>query len=112
MITKVAIPLQNDVLAEIFREHKACRVYEIEGDRILGIQLLHVRFNHMEDILDWFSKNSITDLIVHKIFKKDIDKFINSKVNLFLGVKQTNADTLIHDFLDRSLISDVKFIVN
>jgi hypothetical protein len=112
MITKVAIPLNNNILAETFRAHEVCRVYEIEDDKLINEQTFNVRFNGLQELLDLFVENNITDIIVHKILEEDVKKIIHSKVNLFLGVGQAATDVIIQKYLTHSLKTDVKYIVN
>ena len=65
------------------------------------------------DILDlpvFLEKRGVTDVISFKVSKKIISLFASRKVNLFVGVRQDNPQTLIDKYLQGSLESDKKII--
>jgi len=59
----------------------------------------------------WSEKFKITDVIVHGIDKESMAVLSTTKINLFVGVKISNPDLLIKDFLNGTLRSDTHSIV-
>ncbi|NQU88595.1 MAG: hypothetical protein HQ541_22850 [Mariniphaga sp.] len=107
---KIAIPVIEGKLSQYFGQCSHYLIYEIEGDEIVKTELEIPVSYDLSEIPEWAAKQGITDIITYKIDQQIISKFINNKINLFIGVPFDTPQNLIDDYLNGRLISDEKII--
>lgn len=106
-MTKVAIPIKNNLLSEVFGECSDCIIFDINNGSIENTKQKAPPLKSGSALLKWMNKWEITDIIVHHINKPLINFFSNTKINLFIGVPIDKPKNLIDEYLKGTLNSDV-----
>ena len=107
---RIAIPIIDGKLSPFFGQCSHYQIFEINGKHIsqkimeipLGIDVMKLP--------EWASLQGITDIIAFRIDQRILSRFINNKINLFVGVPMDSPQALIEDYLNGKLTSDEKII--
>lgn len=105
-MSKIAIPVRDNFLCGDFSHCSCFLVYEINHQNIIGKKIDFFPKRFKNEIADWAEKYGITDMIVRGIDKESLEVFSTTRINLFVGVKISNPDLLVEDFLNGTLRSD------
>jgi len=103
---KIAIPITENILSERFGKCSHYIVYEIEKKTIVNKKNIVPPINDIDKLATWAESTGITDVIVNYISKYYLEYFSNTKINLFVGVKQDTPEQLIERYLNGTLKSD------
>lgn len=109
-MSKVAIPVLNEVLSNSFNNCGYYDIYEIDQKKIISQKREKLCHKTSHDLNIWVADKGITDLIVHGIDKSSVDYFADTKVNLFVGVSINEPAKLIEDYLKGTLQSNTKVL--
>lgn len=109
-MSRVAIPILNDVLSTDFNECGYYDIYEIDQKKIVAQNREKLCNKTSNDLNNWIIKKGITDIIVHGIDKVSVNYFAETKVNLFVGVSISSPNELIDAYLKGTLQSNTKII--
>jgi predicted Fe-Mo cluster-binding NifX family protein len=107
---RVAIPIIHGKLSQYFGQCSHYQIFEINGNQITRSELEVPPFSNLSQLPEWASQQGITDIIAYKIDHRIISRFINNKINLFVGVGFDSPQALIDDYLNGRLKSDEKII--
>lgn len=110
-MTKIAIPVKDDLLSRSFNACTYFLIYEIRERKIVGKKIDFFPDSFRANISQWSDSSGITDVIVHYIDESSLEALSSTKINLFVGVKISTPDILVEDFLDGTLKSDTHNIV-
>lgn len=110
-MTKIAIPVKDDLLSRSFNSCTYFLIYEIKDKKIVGKKVNFFPDEFRAKIPHWSDVAGITDVIVHHIDETSLDTLSSTKMSLFVGVKIINPDRLVEDFLDGTLKSDTHNVV-
>lgn len=109
-MSKVAIPVLNEVLSTSFNNCGYYYIFEIDHKQIVSQNREILCHKTSQELNTWVAEKGITDLIVHGIDKSSVDYFADTKVNLFIGVNINEPGKLIEDYLKGTLQSNTKVI--
>lgn len=109
-MTKIAIPVKDDLLSSSFNDCSYFLIYEIVDRKIVGKKIDFFPEEFKAKIDQW-SYSGITDVIVHYIDELSISVLTSTKINLFVGVKVSQPDDIIEEFLSGTLKSDTHTMV-
>ncbi len=107
---RIAIPVNDNILSEYFGQCSHYEIFEIEGEKITHNKVGYPPHHDVTRLPEWAAQQGITDVITYKIDNRIISRFINNKINLFIGVPLLSPDILIDDYLNGRLKSDEKII--
>jgi predicted Fe-Mo cluster-binding NifX family protein len=110
-MTKIAIPVKDDLLSRSFNACTYFLIYEIRDKKIVGKKINFFPDEFKSTIPDWSDVAGITDVIVHHIDESALETLTSTKISLFVGVKINTPDRLVEDFLDGTLKSDTHNVV-
>ena len=106
---KVVLPVSGECLSENFTRCFYYLIYEIENRKIVSKKVEIFPKGFLLGISDWPEKLGITDVIAHKIDEASFAEFNCSKINLFVGVRISQSDLLIEEYLNGTLRSDTHY---
>jgi predicted Fe-Mo cluster-binding NifX family protein len=107
---RVAIPIVQGKLSQYFGQCSHYLIFDIDGKKISSTELEVPPLHDLIGIPGWAAQQGITDIIAYKIDSRIISRFINNKINLFVGVRFDTPLALIDDFINGRLKSDEKII--
>lgn len=107
---RVAIPILEEKLSEYFGQCSHYEIFEIDGQKISRHNIDMAPDKHRGDLPEWTLSKGITDIIVHKVDKQIISRFLANKINLFVGVEINSPQLLIEDYLNGKLTSNKNII--
>ncbi len=110
-MSKIVIPVNDDLLSSSFNACTYFLIYEIKEQRVAAkqIDLFPDAFREKMDL--WSERLGITDLIVHYIDEHALNVLSSTKINLFVGVKIDSPDKLVKEFLKGTLKSETHNIL-
>ena len=111
-MSKLAIPVKDDLLSRSFSSCAYFLIYEIVGKEIVSKKIDFFPDDFLVRISDWQHTSDITDIVVHYIDESVLERLTSTKINLFVGVKISSPDRLVEDFLDGTLKSDTQKILD
>jgi predicted Fe-Mo cluster-binding NifX family protein len=106
-MTKIAIPLKENLLSELFGECSGYFIYDISNKSVIGKKHKSPPIKSVLGLFEWVTQLGITDLIVHRMDEEFIKYFSQTKINLFIGVPIDCPEKLIEEYLKGELHSDV-----
>jgi predicted Fe-Mo cluster-binding NifX family protein len=107
-MTKIAIPITENLLSEKFGKCSFYEVIEIDNNTIKNKSQKYPSWNNFNEFYSWIENEKITDVIVHKIDKSTLTYFADTKINLFVGINISSPEKLIQEYLNGSLKSNAK----
>ena len=110
-MTKIAIPVKDNLLCRSFSSCTYFLIYEIENKKIVSKKINFYPNEFRADIDHWSDNPGITDVIVHYIDEKSLTILTLTKIDLFVGVNITTPDLLVEEFLNGKLKSNTKKLV-
>ncbi len=110
-MSKVAIPVKDNLLSRSFNFCSFFLIYEVKERKIIGKKIEFFPYKFRSDISGWSDKSGITDVIVNTIDEASLSEITASKINIFVGVKISTPDLLIAEFLQGTLRSDTRHIL-
>lgn len=105
-MTKVAIPVTDNMLSHNFTDCAYYLIYEIGDTKIIDNTTEFTPEKQVEGIKEWTRKWNITDIITRDIDQISLRYFADTKINLFVGVPISSPGKLIEQYLDGTLKSD------
>jgi len=106
---KVVLPVSGECLSENFSRCSNYLIYEIENRKVVSKKVEIFPKEFRLRISDWPMNLGITDVIAHKIDDASFSEISNSKINLFVGVRKSQPDLLIEEYLNGTLRSDTHY---
>ena len=103
---KIAIPVTGDLLSDKFGECSHYIIYEIINKKIVSKKSEVPPIKTVDKLANWAEGAGITDVIVNNINSCYLNYFSDTKINLFVGVKQNAPEILIEEYLNGTLQSD------
>lgn len=110
-MSRIAIPVKDDLLSRSFNTCTYFLIYDIRGKKVVGKKINFHPDDFKASIADWSDRYEISDVIVHYIDETSLEMLSATKINIFVGVKMNTPDRLVEDFLDGTLKSDTQNIV-
>ena len=107
---RVAIPIIDGRMCEYFEKCSYCEIFEIDRDSVKSIET-EVLPSDIAQLPEWANQQGITDIIAYKIDKKIISLFTEEKINLFVGINSDTSVRLIEAYVNGTLKSDEKIIL-
>ena len=107
-MTKVAIPIKDNLLSVVFGECNNYIIYEISHKSVVSKRIEIPPKKTLPSLSKWINTYGITDIIVHQMDRVLIDFLATTKVNLFIGVPIDLPENIIVDFLNGTLHSNVE----
>ncbi|PLX02263.1 MAG: ATPase [Marinilabiliales bacterium] len=102
-MTKIAIPLEGEVLAHHFGHSKLFFFAEIENNKLIK-KYNKVPPPHAEGVIpNWLADENATDVLVGGIGPKAIKILNERNINVFVGVEGADANKLVSDFISNDL---------
>lgn len=111
-MTKIAIPVKDNLLCRNFGSCTYFLIYEIRNKKIVSKKINFHPDEFRANIDQWSDASGITDVIVHYIDPKSLTILTSSKIDLFVGVNVTTPDLLVEEFLNGKLKSNTNKLVN
>jgi predicted Fe-Mo cluster-binding NifX family protein len=96
---KVAVPVENDVLVNVFEHCFQFKIFTIENQKISDEKLITAPHHQFGLFPFWLATNSVTDVIAYKMSHETINKFNCLKINVFVGVEKRDSILLINEFI-------------
>lgn len=106
-MTKIAVPIKDNLLSDVFGDCSSYLIYDINNKLHVSKREEVSTLKSDSALLEWVNTLGITDIIVHRIDKSLIDIFSDTKINLFIGVPIDNPENLIDKYQKGTLHSDV-----
>lgn len=106
---KVVLPVSGECLSENFTHCSNYLIYEIENRKIVSKKVEIFPKEFLLRISDWPGDLGITDVIAHKIDEASFAEINSTKINLFVGVRKSQPDLLIEEYLNGTLRSDTHY---
>lgn len=101
---KVAIPINHQGISQQFEECACLQVFEITN---MSVSSMHwVDLAEGSDGIEWIVQNHIDDVIAVRMLRVNMEKLIESKVNVYIGMPCRPPVDLVEDFLEGCLVSD------
>ncbi|VAW20415.1 hypothetical protein MNBD_BACTEROID01-2040 [hydrothermal vent metagenome] len=107
---RVAIPVVHGKLSEYFGQCSHYEIFEIVGGAVTSSKTEVLSHYDVAGLPDWAAQQGITDIIAYKVDKSIITRFVNNKINLFIGAPVNPPAILIEDYLNGRLKSDERII--
>lgn len=104
-MSKIAIPVKDDLLSSSFNYCSYFLIYEIKDKKIIGKKIDFFPEEFKSKIDQW-SNVGVTDVIVHYIDELSLSVLTSTKINLFVGVKISSPDLILEEFLNGTLRSN------
>jgi predicted Fe-Mo cluster-binding NifX family protein len=101
----LAIPLDNNNLAEHFGHSREFAFFEIEESKVVKEQHMEPPPHAEGTIPRWLVENGATDILVGGIGPKAVEILYNRGINVYVGVVVDEAVNLASDFIN----GDLKF---
>jgi predicted Fe-Mo cluster-binding NifX family protein len=102
---KLAMPLENGLLAQHFGHSREFAFFEIEDNKIKKEYRLEPPPHAEGTIPRWLAQNAVTDILVGGIGPKAVEILYNNGINVYVGVAVDEAVNLALDFIN----GDLKF---
>lgn len=104
MKKKIAVPVNDTgILDTHFGHCKFFALFEVDNNTIISEEKV-VPPSHEPGVLPrWLAELGATDIIAGGMGQKAIQIFNNHRVNVFVGVTQSQAKELVKGFVDDSL---------
>ncbi|MBT3302859.1 MAG: hypothetical protein HOD63_09895 [Bacteroidetes bacterium] len=109
-MVKVAIPINENFMCADFGACTTFVIYDIDQKIIKSRHVEAPIASNNIILLKWIEDMGITDLIVHRIDQTILQKFSDTKLNLFIGVSLNSPENLIDDYLHGCIQSDAQSI--
>jgi hypothetical protein len=109
---KVAIPVKNEILCDVFEHATQFKVFTTENQKIKDDTVLIAPHHQFGLFPFWLQLHDITDVIAHSIKHETINKFNCLKTNVFVGVEIKEANELLHDFMHGNLETNAEVCDN
>lgn len=103
MKKKIAIPVNDGMLAEHFGHCSHFELIDIENETILQISMVEAPPHQPGLLPPWLSEKGVTDVIAGGMGQKAIEIFKTHQVNVFTGAPSVSSHELITGFLNNSL---------
>jgi predicted Fe-Mo cluster-binding NifX family protein len=99
---KIAIPVVQGKLSRRFEYSHEFLIATVVNNHVSAERLV---YTHLQPELFpyWLANRGVTDIIAHQINHNSILKLHHNKINVFTGVKTTDAELLVKEFLDGTL---------
>lgn len=107
---RVAVPVVEGKLSEHFEECDFCEIFEIDGEKVKSNET-EVIPSDIAKLPEWAKQQNITDIIAYRIDKNIIKLFTKEKINLFIGINIDTSEKLIEGYVNGTLKSDEKIIL-
>ena len=107
IVTKIAIPVKDNLLSEMFGDCSGYVIYDINNNSVVDTTHEVPPLKSVSTVLKWVKEWGITDIIVHRIDTSIVNFFSDTKINMFIGVPIDNPNKLIDEYLKGTLRSDV-----
>jgi hypothetical protein len=105
-MSKVAIPIHDNVLSRNFGTDSHYAIYEIVKKRIVGKYFEIPEAQDKTELTQWIENLGVTDLIVNRIDRDSLLYLGTTKINLFVGVAINQPEILIMEYMNGTLRSD------
>lgn len=109
-MTKIAIPVKDDLLSSSFIYCSYFLIYEIRDRKIVGKKIDFFP-DEFKAKIDHWSDTGITDVIVHYLDELSLSVLTSTKINLFVGVEVSKPDDIVEEFLSGTLKSNTHTMV-
>ena len=109
---KVAIPIKEKNISEFFGQCSHYEVFTIKNGKVAKKHTEIPNVSELSEIPLWVKEQNIDTIITYSMKKDLLNAFIQNKINVFVGVPQKNGDELITDFLNGSLHSNSKILID
>lgn len=110
-MSKIVIPIKNDLLSRSFNTCTSFLIYEIIDKKVVCKKMNFFPDDFKAKISEWSDAFGVTDVILHSIDGLSLEILTSMKINIFVGVKISTPDYLVEEFLDGTLRSDTHYIV-
>ncbi len=107
-MTRIAIPVSEDLLSARFSDCSHFLVYDIHCNEILKVSTHALCFDEVQQVESWMTAEGITDVIVHFIAEAFVSYLTTTKVNLYLGVELAEPDQLVAHYINGTLKSNAR----
>lgn len=94
---KVAIFINKNELTAIYKEKVCVVIFDIEEDKVVGVENINLEEHNKKSIEEWLKNNSINRIYLSEIDNKTLEKL---KIN---GIKVRTLDTIENDRLFKRL---------
>ncbi len=106
---RLAIPIENNVLSETFGQCSSCFFFDIDEKRATYSFQEQVPDDLESNLLpNWFLTQGTTDIVFHSVDASIVKRFIELKINVFVGIELLPANELLEKFENGNLKSDSK----
>ncbi len=106
---RLAIPIVNNVLSEAFGQCSSCFFFDIEEKRATHSFQKQVPADiDTSRLPDWFRTEGATDIVFHNVDASIVKRFIELKINVFVGIELLPTNVLLEKFENGSLTSNSK----
>lgn len=109
---KVAIPVENDILCDVFEHATQFKIFIAEDQNIKDEKVLTAPHHQFGLFPFWLQMHGITDVITHNIKHETINKFNCMKINVFVGVEKKEPILLINEFIKGELETNAEVCDN
>ncbi|MFB6341558.1 NifB/NifX family molybdenum-iron cluster-binding protein [Saccharicrinis sp. FJH62] len=105
---RIAIPIQDNRLSSKYGTCDFLTVYATEGRKVVGKETLLPVTGSTEEIATQLNAMGIGIVITNFIEPGIIGYLAQHKIQVFIGVKNSDPDVLVRQYLDGQLTSDQK----
>ncbi len=103
MTKKIAIPMEDGMLATHFGHCQYFAIVEVQNNQIVEVTE-HVPPEHRPGVYPrWIASFGVTDVIAGGIGQRAIDLFNQQGINVFAGAPVKNETEIVNDFLGGKL---------
>ena len=108
---RIVLPIEeHGALSPLFEESTFFELFTLKNQKIVEDQFVsHPTMNECE-LVQWFVKLKITDVIGYKISEEMIKNLNQNKINVFVGVEFKTPQCLVHDLIEGNLKTNGKVI--
>jgi predicted Fe-Mo cluster-binding NifX family protein len=110
-MSKIVIPVKDDLLSRSFNACKYFLIYEIRDEKVVSKKIELFPNEFRSSISRWSEALGITEVIVHSIDETSLAVLTSMKLNIFVGVKISPPDHLVEQLLSGTLKSDTHHII-
>ncbi|MEJ2594646.1 MAG: NifB/NifX family molybdenum-iron cluster-binding protein [bacterium] len=102
MVRKIAVPVVNGKVSRSFERSRDFMLFTIGEKDVIELELKSTLLQP-EYFPFWIAGLGVTDLIARNIISSSIRKLNQYKINVFVGVKSTDPESLVKDYLQGTL---------
>jgi predicted Fe-Mo cluster-binding NifX family protein len=106
---KIAIPVNNGILAEHFGHCPHFDLYTIENNLVTQTELVEAPPHEPGLLPRWLSEKGVTDVIAGGMGQRAIEIFKSHHVNVFTGAPKISSQELVTGFMDKTLTFSVNY---